>query len=643
MTQRYIPAAALAACLLSTPAFAVDDEIVVVGSLTPVPAAEMGASVSVIDAEDLELRNADFLSDLLRDVPSVAVSRSGPIGGFTQIRLRGAEADHALTLIDGIEVSDPALDGQVDFATLTGFDIGRIEVLRGAGSAVHGSDALGGVVSLYTPEPTQDLQLLAEGRGGSLGTWAGGAALSGALNDFAQGRIALSHFKTNGISASRLGGEEDGHEVTTAHGKVNATLSDRTHVQLVARHTRSETETDDQDFDCTFDPKTWMCPADNPATYGRIIDADLVSKVKSTQGRAVLTHDLVPDQWQVQAAIEGSRTKADHFDAGALDRATKGGREKYSAQITRFYGVHQFTLAGVHERQSFENMSPAQNRSRKTNSVVGEAQLRPTDNTTLLLGVRHDDNDRFEDFTSWRASGTWALPQSPFTLHASAGTGVKDPGFFELFGFDPSTFVGNPNLKPEQAFNREVGARGLWHDGALTADVTYFQSDITDRINGFFFTPSFDITAVNEPGTARTKGFEVSLTTALPHGAWLSAQYTNLDAKDAMGRKALRRPDVTASANLTLPFLHGLGTADFSADYTGKQQDSDFTDPNDFNKRTTLDSYWLVNLAVQVAVSDALTLFAKGENLLDEDYQEVFTYNATGRTVLVGARARLGH
>lgn len=637
---RKISRVAFAAALLVTPAFATD-EIVVVGSLTPVPAAEMGASVSVIGAEEIELRNADFLSDLLRDIPSVAVSRSGPVGGFTQIRIRGAEADHALTLIDGIEVSDPALDGQVDFATLTGFDIARVEVLRGAGSAVHGSDALGGVVSLYTPEPTETLQLKAEARGGSFGTWAGGAAISGALNEFAQGLIALSHFKTDGISASKLGGEEDGHKVTTAHGKINAALGARTQVQLVARHTSSETETDDQDFACDYSVNP--CSPVTPATYGRIVDADLASKVKATQGRAVLTHDLVPNQWQVQASVEGSRSKADHYDTSVLDSATKGGREKYTGQVTRFLGDHQFTAALVHERQSFENRSPAQNRSRKTNSIVGEAQLRPTPNTTLLLGVRHDDNDRFEDFTSWRASGTLALPESPFTLHASAGTGVKDPSFFELFGFFPTSFVGNPDLKPEQAFNREIGARGIWHNGRVTADVTYFQSDITDRINGFFFTPSFDITAVNEPGTARTKGFEVTLATALPHGAWLSGQYTKLDAKDAMGRKALRRPQVTASANLTMPFLDGFGLADLSADYTDAQTDSDFTDPNDFSKRTTLESYWLVNLAVQVAVNDALTVFAKGENLLDEDYQEVFTFNSTGRAVMVGARAKLGH
>ena len=265
----------------------------------------------------------------------------------------------------------------------------------------------------------------------------------------------------------------------------------------------------------------------------------------------------------------------------------------------------------------------------------------PTHNTTLQLGARHDDNRNSGDSTTWRASGTYAVVDTPFTLHARAGTGVREPSFTELYGFFPATFQGNSDLKSEQALNKEIGVRSSWHEGAVVADITYFQSDIKDDINGSVFVGGGVFTAGNRTGTAKADGVEVSAAIAFESGARLSGHYTSMKAKNANGSQKIRRPEVLAAANLALPIFNGRGMADIGVDYTGAQLDTDFSAPFPFPNRT-LDDYWLVNLSAQYQLNDKVELFARGDNLLDEDYQDVLFFNTPGRALFVGVRASLG-
>ena len=124
------------------------DEIIVTG-LRAVPLTDVTSSVSILDAETLAIRNSPFIADQLRAVPSVGISRNGSLSGLTQIRIRGAEANHTLVLLNGIEVSD-ANNGETDFGLWSGLNVERIEVARGEQSAIYGSDAIGGVISLST-------------------------------------------------------------------------------------------------------------------------------------------------------------------------------------------------------------------------------------------------------------------------------------------------------------------------------------------------------------------------------------------------------------------------------------------------------------------------------------------------------------
>ena len=146
------------------------DTLVVTASRVPVPLVAAGSSVSVIDREQIEARQAVFAVDLLQAVPGVTVSRSGSIGSQTQVRVRGAEANQVLVLIDGIEANDPAGNDEFAFQDLTTWDVERIEVVRGPQSALWGSDALSGVINVITRQPTEEFSAASFAEVGAYGT-----------------------------------------------------------------------------------------------------------------------------------------------------------------------------------------------------------------------------------------------------------------------------------------------------------------------------------------------------------------------------------------------------------------------------------------------------------------------------------------
>ena len=146
-------------------------EIVVSASRVPLQAKAVGSSVTVITAEEIERKQVRVVSDLLREVPGVAVHRSGTAGTLTAVRLRGAEHGHTLVIIDGVKVNDPSSSGAIfNFADLMAADIERIEVLRGPQSGVYGSDAIGGVVNIITKKGRGPATASLSAEGGSFGT-----------------------------------------------------------------------------------------------------------------------------------------------------------------------------------------------------------------------------------------------------------------------------------------------------------------------------------------------------------------------------------------------------------------------------------------------------------------------------------------
>ena len=225
------------------------EELIVSASRIPTQAHEVGRVVTVMD--DVEINNLgyEYAADLFRFIPGVAVNRTGGYGGQTQLRIRGAEANHSVVLIDGVDVSS-AGSGEFDISSLLSADIERIEVLRGPQSGLYGSNALGGVVNIRTRAPSPGLSLTAELEAGEYATRHGAISLS-AGSERLRGRLSFiqrtSEFDLS-IDDSLIGDEGDEDDNRTVSGQLRFDASEQLAFRLIGRYTDKDTEVDGFDF-----------------------------------------------------------------------------------------------------------------------------------------------------------------------------------------------------------------------------------------------------------------------------------------------------------------------------------------------------------------------------------------------------------
>ncbi len=242
-------AAILAPDLVRAQAAGGISELVVTASRSGQPERvdTLGASITVISAQDLQVRQTQLVSDVLRDVPGAAVSRTGGVGGLTQVRLRGTESNHTLVLIDGMEVADP-YDGEFDFATLIADDVARVEVLRGQQSALYGSDAIGGVIHYITATGAEAPGLRARVEGGSFGTYEGSARAAGVSGpvDYA---VSGAFLHTDGAPNALFGTRDLGARIGALSAKVVVTPTDGFRIKAVGRYTDTRADTNDSETD----------------------------------------------------------------------------------------------------------------------------------------------------------------------------------------------------------------------------------------------------------------------------------------------------------------------------------------------------------------------------------------------------------
>lgn len=614
------------------------EEVVVVGSYVPRPAREVGSAVTILTAEDIELRQTALGAELLREVPGAAVNRAGQTGALTQVRIRGAEGNHTLVFIDGIEANDPAQSFEYNFADLMTWDIERIEVLRGPQSALYGSEAIGGVVSLTTTDPLPGFHGQARVEGGSFGTTQYGATVSGG-SESVRGLLSANRYDTDGISQSAIqSGEKDGYETTTLHGKVDVAITDRLEARLVVRHSDNEVETDRQDFDFPDTP-----------TQGQLVDSDDRTESEQLYGLAELRARFVDDRWLHRLAIGYTDTESDSYSSDEYSSGVRGERRQYEYETTFLFGGSDFrhALTGGVEREEwkFENVVPSYPDANHTQdddqtSFIAEYDVSVRDNTSVSVSVRHDRNDLFDDATTFRATGSYLFAGPATRVHASYGQGITNPSFFELFGYAPSTFEGNPDLEPEKSHGWDLGVEQALWDGRALVDVTYFDATLEDEIATVFDFTTFLSTPVNQSGESERRGIEVTLQARL-NDAWsVRGSYTYLDATDPDGADEVRRPENTGSLDVNYAFLGGRGNVNVGALFNGEQQDNEFVNATPAT-RVTLDSYTLMNAAVTFDVTPRVQVFVRGENLLDEDYTEVFGFRSPGAAGYLGVRARL--
>lgn len=606
------------------------------GSERGVSSDTLGTAVSVVTGEELRAQQVRHAAEALRSLPGVSVSQQGGAGNVSVVRIRGGESNHTLVVIDGVEVNS-GVEGFYDFSSLATDDIERIEVLRGPQSGLYGGSALGGVVNIVTRSGKGPLTLRAMGEAGSFETRGGYAGISGG-NDRIWGALTVSARETAGFNIAPVGGEKDGSSLKTLSFKGGISPFENFTLHGAFRMTRQEGDRDG--FDGAVGG--FNVANDNASTFER----------EQWSGRINADLSLLDGYWT--HTVFAARADRDYidFDRGFFPTTSHllDDNTKYGYQTTlRIDGpgggraVRHF-VTGLIEKQdeTFDQPDPFLgdfHADRGRTSIAGEVRGEYFDTVHLAATIRKDDNETFDDATTWRLQGSTLVPSTPFRLHASYGTGIKYPSFAELYGTF-FRYTPNPNLKPETSRGWDAGIETTLIGGRAVMDVTYFKTDleneITEDFSGFPL-----ITSVNIDGKSRRQGIEVAARYAVLPGVVLGGSYTYLDATDSFGVREVRRAPHQGRVDVDWSFAAGRGHLNLAAIYNGEMTDVAFALPFFTQTTVTLDDYWLVRLAGSYEVAPGVELFGRVENLLDQNYQEVFGYETAGAAAFAGVRLKL--
>lgn len=598
---------------------------VVTATRIETPIEQVGSAVTLITAEDLARRQVRVVADVLRDVPGVAVNRSGVIGNQTEIRIRGAEPNQSLVVIDGVRVNNPSGEG-FDFGSLLDLDIERIEVLRGPASVLWGSDAVGGVVNIVTKQAEQPLQAAIRAEGGSFAT---GQVLGslGSRGDGYHVRAAGTYFETSGISSgarSRGNNERDGARIGSFNLTAGLEPTDNLELDLVGGYSEDTSDFDD-----------FVGGLERP-----VVDADQVADRTQYRLRAQVKLTLLEGAWEHILSAGRYDIDTEIRTDGTTSFASEGQTDEAYYQTNFFFktpglggAAHGVTLLADYQEDRSENDFFLE-RSIRSNAYALNYNAGFFDKLFLSAGIRHDDNSRFDDTETYRLSAAYLLRDWGTRFHASYGKAVKNPTLTELFGFS-GDFQGNPNLQPETGFGWDIGVEQAFADERIEVDLTYFDSRVEDLIIGA------GRTVENLDGESKARGLELSARARITDALGLVATYTYTDSEDADGEQLVRRPRNLASLILDYGFLDGRANANLRVRYNGSQQDLAFDSLTFATTQVELDAFTLVDLAGTYRIDDRFSLVGRIENLFDEEYEEVFGYGSLERGFYLGLQASL--
>ncbi|MFZ2629126.1 MAG: TonB-dependent receptor [Rugosibacter sp.] len=606
-----------------------DAAIVVIATRQPSRVNALTADVTLLDREDIEKAGVNAsLGDLLARVPGVEISRQGGRGAPESIFIRGANAGHTLVLVDGLRVSSATL-GQTSIEAIPLAQIERIEILRGAASALYGSDAIGGVIRITTRPSAESPRLDVSLGAGSHGAQEASLAHSNQIGQFDYG-VRLTDSRSDGVSmitnpsSSAYNPDKDGfwRRTNALHANWRPDTTTEIGVQWFESDSMNQ-----------FD-------ADGFPPFGPPASSDWQTRHKTTSYAAHAKANL-SDNWRSELRLGRSEDKSvstPSFTLGQSDDTFKTLQDQFTWQNDVKLPLGQALLAVETLREEIASTNTYTNTERTTDSLVigwNGSQGKHF----WQAAARYDDNSQFGSKTTHTLGyGYRVTPQ--WRVAANTGTSFKAPTFNDLY-FPNTPFVGagNPALQPETGRTHELALH--YEEGNTQASLTAFRNTIRNLIQweesppgSFFYSP-------RNVGQARINGVTAMASTNLA-GWKLGGHVTMQDPKDSeTGEYLIRR----AKKFGTLTFDHGAGAWSWGGEIQGAGPRYDA--PDFLTKKNTkkMGGYGLVNLHGEYQIGQGWSAFARVDNLFDKQYQLATSsstdYASLGATVFAGVRFTL--
>ena len=608
------------------------EKVVVTAHRDDVPQDQVGSSITVITAEDLERSGKTLILDALRAVPGLEVARNGGPGGTASVFLRGANAEHTLVLVDGVEANDPISPTRgFDFGNMAVNNIERIEILRGPQSTLYGSDAMGGVIHIITRQGGGEPAGYLSAEGGSFSTTRETAGVHGG-GDRTWYSVAIAQLDTNGISAAAEtagNAEADNYTNRSLSARFGHQATDHLALGLVLSGMSADTDLDN--FGGAF--------GDDPNSVGE-------SEQFTARAEGKLT--LLEGDWRQTLGValtDYDRSFDNPVDAGHPDDLSNS---RYRSRLLKADWQNQLRLDENHslvfgveaedeegESEYFSDgmfgpyVDTFSRRSARTTGLYLQDHMTVGESLFATIGLRVDDHSRFGSEATFRGAFSYKAGNRGTRLKGSYGTGFKAPSLFQLY----SSF-GSDSLSPEESSGWDAGIEQHLAGGRLVLGATWFQNDFDNLIQ-------FDGGSFTYANLVRveTRGFEFIASGQPTDRIDLMLGYTWTDTEDRnTGEELLRRPggklslaahfQVTSSLGLNLDLIQ-----------VGSRDDLDFaTFPA---ARVELPEYTLLNLAARWQVTPRVRLHARVENAMDEEYQEVLGYGAPGLGAYAGIQLTL--
>jgi vitamin B12 transporter len=611
-------------------------EIVKTATRTNTSTLELANSISVIDSAEIIRRKKNTVLELLRTEYGIEITQQGGPGKFTNVYTRGSNPGHTLILIDGIEMNMPNDPGSTfDFGNLQTDNIERIEILRGPQSTLYGSDALAGVINIITKKGTGKTNLYFSAEGGSYNSIKTLAGIDGTIDIFDYS-ASLSRLSTDGFSSAGKiynNTEKDGHLNLLLTSKIGAKVTDFINLNLVLRHTASQTEYDQWGG--------WF--GDDP-TY--------IFDLKETALRFEGNLDLFDKFWRQNAGISYLKNYRTYkFDSILTNPvSSRSFYDGYKIKIdwlnNFFFDGNNILTAGFESEEEnanseyiiysstypLESIFPSS--KLRTSGIFLQGQTNFLNTFFITAGIRYDDHERFDGIITYRLAPAVIIWETGTKIKATYGTGFKAPSLFYLF--DPA--FGNEKLLPEKSIGWDAGIEQYFWDENLSLGVNYFDNQFKDL---FGFDENFRTININK---AETNGFEFFMDFLPADNLKFNGNFTITRSKDKSESSSdkdlplIRRPLHKFSANVNYMFSEK-ANINIEIIYTGKRYDKDFSKfPAE---RITLKPFTLINLAASYQLFDFLDLYSRIENILNEDYEEIFGYATPQISVYFGINIKI--